>query len=188
MFLFVANRFDLSHPMNILLIGVKNGGSVQVWRSIVAEGSRVIAVDADLACSDLDIDVHVGDVHDRAWLETVLENTVFDLIIDSTGNASGVTWPWLKVGGFLLIENYVDERVRELMTAITTDTYTWLPYEEILGVTYHPHIALVEKRNPRVVPYLDIIVGSEDPIVPEAVFTAAGGKRVTVSKELLENL
>lgn len=187
-FLHVLNKFDVHAPMSVLLIGVGNGGSLQIWRDMLPEGSVVIGIDENPDCASLDLDIHCGPINDRAWLERVLAATMFDMIIDSTGEASGATWPWLKVGGFLIMEPYDDVKVRELMDAITSDTYTWLPYEEILGVIYQPKVVMVEKRNPRVVPYLDIVVGVGDPIVAESVFTDAGAKRVTVPAEVLEKL
>jgi len=171
----------------MLLIGVDNGGSKQVWEQILPEGSLVVAVDDRDECRQLD-GVHVGRLTDRSWLETTLENTMFDVVIDSMGHANGATWPWLKVGGFFIVEHYDDGRVKELMHAIVNDENTWLPYEEVLGVQYYPNLVVIEKRNPRVVPYLDIIVGQDAPVVDEFVYAERGGKRVTVPKETLENL
>lgn len=187
-FLHVVDRLAPTVAMNLLLVGVDNGGSIQMWRDAAADGSNIVAISDQPECADLGLGVHVGDVSDRRWLESVLQDMRFDMIIDSTGNADGCVWPWLKPRGVLVIENYDDARVKEIMNAIVMDTKTWLPYEEILGVQYYPHIVIVEKRDPRVVPYLDIIVGEDDPVVSEAVYMGRGGKRIVVSKEALENL
>lgn len=181
-------RTFTDNPLRMLLVGVGNGGSVEIWRKCLPEGSEVVAIDENPECWDLPIDVKVGPVHDKAWLLRTLGRPLFDVIIDSTGSASGRVWPWLKVGGVFIIERYKPERVRELIEAMNNDLNTWLPFEEIMCVTQFPVIALVEKRNPRVVPYLDIIVGSSAPIVPEAVYSQRGAKRVVVPKELLEKL
>jgi hypothetical protein len=97
-------------------------------------------------------------------------------------------WPWIKVGGLLIFEGYEHRYLSDLAYAAGHDVDTWIPYEEIMCVTLFPQIAVVEKRNPRVVPYLDIIVGEGDPVVPESVYTELGAKRVTVPPEVLEKL
>ena len=187
-FLHVMDRLTAGPVMSVLLIGVDNGGSLQIWRDALAEGSTVMALDERPECADLGLDVHVGRTGDRAWLEETLGASQFDLIIDSMGHANGDVWPWLKVGGFMAVEHYDDARMRELMTAMVQDKTTWLPYDEVLGVQYYPHLVLIEKRNPRVVPYLDIVVGSEAPVVDETIYVERGAKRITVSKEVLEKL
>ena len=186
-FLHVVDRAVGENPVAMLLVGADNGGSKEIWESLLPAGSRVVAVDEREECAALD-GVHVGRLTNRSWLESVLGQSKFDVIIDSMGHADGSVWPWLKVGGFLIIENYDDGRIKDLQHAIVHDEYTWLPYEEVMGVQYYPRVVVVEKRNPRVVPYLDIIVGKEEPVVPESVYLQRGGKRVTVPKETSENL
>ena len=187
-FLHVMNRFDMSQPLSVLLIGVDNGGSLQIWRDLAVEGSSIIAVDERPECRELNLGVEIGRVGDRSWFQGVASGLSFDLIIDSMGHADGAAWPWLKVGGFYVVEHYDNERVLELMKGLVNDSATWLPYEEILSITYQPEVVIVEKRNPRVVPYLDIIVGHGAPVVDESVYVERGGKRVTVSTEVLEKL
>jgi len=188
MVLFVLDRIVADAPTRLLIVGVDNGGSLQVWRDLLPDGSQIVAVDERIECATIDHSVHVGRTSDRSWLEKTLGGHKFDLIIDSMGHANGSTWPWLKVGGVMAIENYDDERIKELMHAIVHDEYTWLPYEEVMGVQYYPHIVLIEKRNPRAVPYIDILIGHEDPVVPEEDYLQRGAKRVQVAKETLENL
>lgn len=187
-FLNVLDRFAPLTPVNVLLIGVDNGGSLQVWREMLPEGSTVVGVDERQECAELGLGVHVGKVCDRVWLEKTLGSTMFDLIIDSMGHADGSVWPWLKVKGLFVVEHYDPQRVQHLMAAVANDCPTWLPFEEVFGVQYYPQVVLVEKRDPRVVPYLDIIVGQDGPVVDEQVYAERGGKRVTVSKEVLENI
>lgn len=187
-FLTVMNRLTAQSVVSMLIIGVDNGGSVEVWRSCLPEGSTVTALDERPDCGELGLDVHVGRTRDRAWLERTLGSTQFDLIIDSMGHANGDVWPWLKVGGFLAVEHYDDARIRELMTAMVEEKTTWLPYDEILGIQYYPRVVLIEKRNPRVVPYLDVVVGNKSPVVDERHYVDRGAKRITVSKETLEKL
>jgi len=176
-FLHVMDRCLGETPVEMLLIGVDNGGSKQVWESCLPAGSTVVAVDERAECSDLS-GVAVGRTSDRSWMESLFGDRKFDVIIDSMGHADGSTWPWLKVGGYFVIEHYDPQRVCNLMTSICADSYTWLPYEEILGIQFYPELVLVEKRNPRAVPYIDILVGDSGDIVDEREYLDRGAKRV----------
>lgn len=175
-------------PAFLLHIGVGNGGTMQIWKNVLPEDSVVLGIDEDSRCQELPVPVAIGPVQDRAWLLNTFGSRTFDIVMDSTGAASGAIWPWLKPGGVYVVEHYQHDRVRELMDGMCLDQETWLPFEEIMSITQFPKIAVIEKRNPRVVPYLDIIVGSEAPIVTEESFSERGAKRVTVPKELLEKL
>jgi hypothetical protein len=53
-----------------------------------------------------------------------------------------------------------------------------LPIEEVMRVDVYQPCAVVEKRNPRVVPYLDVMTGNFADVTPESVYYAAGAKRV----------
>jgi len=57
---------------------------------------------------------------------------------------------------------------------------TWLPRDEIMRVTVYPHVLPVEKRNPRVIPYIEIMVGNFAEVVDEATLIDQGVKRVLV--------
>lgn len=186
-FLHVMDRCIGDEPVEMLLIGVDNGGSKQIWESCLPDGSTVVAVDERDECLSIS-GVSVGRASDRRWLESVLGNRKFDVIIDSMGHADGSAWPWLKVGGYLVIEHYDPQRVWHLMNAICSDSYTWLPYEEILGIQFYPELVLIEKRNPRVVAYIDILVGDSGDVVDESEYLHRGAKRVVVPEETLENL
>lgn len=176
-FLHVMDRCVGEKPVDILLVGVDNGGSKQVWESCLPDGSTVVAMDERPECGEVS-GVSVGRTSDRRWLESVLGHRKFDVIIDSMGHADGWTWPWLKVGGHFVIEHYDPQRVWHLMNAICADSYTWLPYEEILGIQFYPELVLVEKRNPRAVPYINILVGDSGEIVDEGEYLDRGATRV----------
>ena len=88
-FLHIVNRLVAAQPSSVLLVGVGNGGPVEIWRSCLPESATLVAVDENPACGDLGLGIHVGCTGDRPWLESVLDKTMFDLIVDMTGVADG---------------------------------------------------------------------------------------------------
>ena len=161
---------------------------MQIWQNVLPEGSIVLGIDERPEAESLPVPVKHGRIHDRDWLLDTFGSRVFDIVMDSTGKPTGDVWPWIKPGGYYIIENYQQDAIADLINGMCNDSETWLPYEEIMCVSQFPKIAFIEKRNPRVVPYLDIIVGQDAPIVPESEYLSRGAKRVTVPKEVLEKL
>jgi hypothetical protein len=180
----VLHAFDRELPTmaaNLLDIGVGNGGSMEVWRDVLPEGSTVTGIDIDPACGDLGLPVHVGDVTDEAWVREVLYGCWFDLIIDSTGTMSAIPWVFLRPGGRLILEGYDDALVSCLVADVAADQDSWLPTEEIMRVTVYPKVTVVEKRHPRVVPYVDVMVGNFADVTGEEFLIGQGVKRVIVN-------
>jgi len=180
--LHAVDRFLQRKPLRVLILGVGNGGSMQVWEKVLPEGSTLHGVDMNPACIDLGLNVVVGDAKDRTWVSQTFKGKWFDLIIDSTGEMVNHLWPYLTVNGLMVYENYIFKDMIELAHAIENESKSWLPVEEIMQIMWFPKIAAIEKRNPRVVPYLDIIVGAHDPIVPVSNYIARGAKRIAPIK------
>jgi hypothetical protein len=67
-----------------------------------------------------------------------------------------------------------------LVEAVADDVPGWLPTEEVMRVDVFPHVAVVEKRNPRVLPYMEILVGNFCDVVSEAELLGRGIRRVVV--------
>jgi len=178
--LHALDRETFSRPLRLLDIGIENGGSLEVWQGILPEGSTVLGIDSDPACATLGLPVITGDITDKPWVTEALRGQWFDLIVDSTSALSPHTWPFLTPGGLLILEGFSAEPVLELTRCVLADENTWLPYEEIMRITTYPGVAIIEKRNPRVVPYLQIMVGNFADVVPEADLIADGVKRVLV--------
>jgi hypothetical protein len=179
----VVHAFDKNlpkEPVRLLEAGVENGGSLEVWKKILPEGSEVVGVDCNPLCATLGLDVRVGDVTDDGWLRGQFRGEWFDIIVDSTGTMTANLWPFLTLGGRMFLEGYDTERVIELVRDVAEDRDSWLPGEEIMRVEVFPHIVVIEKRNPRVVPYLQITVGNFYDVVPEPELLAQGMKRVVV--------
>lgn len=160
-------------PVRMLLVGLDNGGALEIWPTVLPSGSTVVSVDENLG-------PNVGCVTDREWMLSVLGSQEFDVIIDRTGDAGESTWPWLASGGKLFLEGADPEDVALLAVDVAYDRPSWLPVEEILRVTVFPHVAVVEKRLPRVLPYLEVMTGNFADVVPEEELLARGVRRVLV--------
>lgn len=178
--LHVLDRVVGSGSLRLLLIGVENGGALQVWQQSLPEGSEVVGIDADPRCAIRNTGVLIGDMHDRQWLRKSLGSQWFDLVIDSTGEMPSTVWPYLRAGGFYVLERYEPEALLGLVASVVDDQDSWLPTEEIMQVMVFPVVAAIEKRNPRVVPYLDVLVGYDDSVVPESVYRECGALRIQV--------
>ena len=179
----VLHAFDRetpTGPVSVLEVGVENGGSLEVWSDVLPDGSDVLGLDVDPRCADLPVPVVIADVTDRASVAGALHRRRFDLIIDSSGTMSPWTWPYLQSGGRLIFEDYDSDMIVGLVADVAADRPSWLPVEEIMRVTVFPHVAVLEKRNPRVIPYVRVMVGNFADVTGEESLTRQGIKRVLV--------
>jgi len=180
----VLHAFDREMPTlpaSLLDIGVGNGGSMEVWIDVLPVGSIVTGIDIDPACANLGLPVHIGDVTDEGWLRETLRGQWFDVIVDSTATMSALPWVFLRPGGRLILEGYDIELVSRLVTDVAADQDSWLPTEEIMRVTVYPKVVVIEKRHPRVVPYVDVMVGNFADVTSEDSLIRQGIKRVIVN-------
>lgn len=179
-FLHVADREVPLVPQRMLLVGVENGGDVEIWRDLLPEGSEVVAIDSNAACEALNLGVHVGCVEDHDWLFEVLAHESFDVVIWADLQNPRFIWPWIAAGGRLIIERMHGPVPANLANRVFRDEESWLPQEEIMRVTTYPGIVVVEKRGPRVMPYMDLMTGNFADVLPEQELIAMGVKRVLV--------
>lgn len=178
-FVLAVERVLAQTPVSMLLVGVGNGGSLQIWRKVLPEGSTVNAIDMNEKTLTLGLEITVVDFSDDDAIRSVLKNQWFDIVIDSTGTFVPNVWPFIRAKGALLTIKYDNDRLMDLIKGIITDEDYWLPNEEIMSVVVSPNVAIVEKRNPRVVPYLEVMTGKKDPIVSENFYHSSGVKRIT---------
>ena len=178
--LHVFDREIPDKPLRVLEVGVENGGSLEVWQKCLPEGSEVLGIDVDERCSGLGLPVLTGDVRDATWLREALRGKWFDVIVDSTGTMSPWTWPFLTVGGVLIYEGYETRAMLELAHAVAEDKQSWLPVEEIMRLNLYPGALVIEKRNPRVIPYMNVMVGNFADVTGEAELIRQGCRWVLV--------
>lgn len=159
---------------DMLLVGVENGGDVEVWPQVLPEGSTVTAIERE---STVVTDCNPSDPQD---LLATLGRRGFDVIMWRHEGVPEFVWPWLRPGGRLIVEDLWAPSGVSLATAVHTDVEAWLPVEEIMRVSVYPHVLVVEKRLPRVLPYLEIMTGNFADVVPEDELMRRGVKRVLV--------
>lgn len=76
----------------VLEIGIQRGGSVDMWYEYFGKGTKVVAVDIDPACKQLNYDgdfaeVYIGDQADpEFWNMLLSEQDKFDIVIDDGGH------------------------------------------------------------------------------------------------------
>lgn len=88
----LESRVALGQPLNLLEIGVQNGGSLEIWSKYLPPGSLVTGIDIDAECAKLPlgpgITVHVGDASSPQALQRLLGHASFDIIVDDGSHRS----------------------------------------------------------------------------------------------------
>lgn len=162
-------------PVALLQLGVGNGGEMQVWLDALPAGSTVTGIDARPSCADLDLPVLVGDIADTTWVSNVLRDQWFDVVVCMNGLPVNV-WPFLRIGGVCIAVKPPLPLMKQLIDDLSFERDSWLPGEEIQSVTWFPNVAVLEKRIPKVIPFMDVMTGNNDPVVPASEYVAAGGR------------
>jgi SAM-dependent methyltransferase len=72
----------------VLEIGVFHGGSLQMWKEYFGPGTRIVGIDVDPRCRELEEDgVMIGDQADRRFLAEVRQrHPQVDIVIDDGGH------------------------------------------------------------------------------------------------------
>lgn len=162
-------------PVALLQLGVGNGGEMQVWRDALPDGSTVVGIDSRPECSGLGLPVLIGDINDPTWVRNVLRDQWFDVVVCMSGLPVTV-WPFLRIGGVCIAVKPPLPLVKQLVDDLASERDSWLPGEEIQSVTWFPNVAVLEKRIPKVIPFMDVMTGGAAPVVPASDYIAAGGR------------
>lgn len=102
--------------VTFLEIGVYKGGSLGLWKGYFGEGSKLVFLDIDPACKDLEIDgttIEIGDQEDAEFLKRIgAEYGPFDLIVDDGGHKMSqqrtsfqALFQFLKPRGLYVVED-----------------------------------------------------------------------------------
>lgn len=102
--------------VTIVEFGVLHGGSLQMWKKYFGRKARIIGVDLEPRCKELEekqIEIFIGDQSDRTFLRKLRESVgPIDIVIDDGGHTMKQQtttfremWPALKDGGVYLIED-----------------------------------------------------------------------------------
>lgn len=73
-------------PVNLLEIGVQNGGSLQIWKKFLPEGSQIYGVDLNPSCKEINFEKNIhfelGNAASSDFWTNKLQDVTFDIIID----------------------------------------------------------------------------------------------------------
>jgi cephalosporin hydroxylase len=100
----------------VLEIGVRKGGSLEIWRDYFGPGCKVVGVDINPECREMEVDgfeIYIGDQGNPAFLTGLAERSgPFDIIIDDGSHrmddlrtSFSTLFPLLNSGGLYLVED-----------------------------------------------------------------------------------
>jgi hypothetical protein len=161
-----------------VLVAHAGDGCAQVWQAALPGGSSVVSVEAVPGLEEY-LPGRVGDVTDRRWLHGWLGGAWFDVIHDRSGDVALAAhlWPYLAPGGVMICERVGSDVIVDQVGLMLADGGDF-PAEEVVRISVYPGAMAVEKRSPRVIPYLDAVTGAVDPLGVGPVWAAEGALRV----------
>jgi len=121
----LMHYFDIYHryfaryrgtPATILEFGVSHGGSLQMWKDYFGPEAKIIGVDIDPHCKELEepqVSIYIGDQEDRQFLGRLMsEIGPVDVVIDDGGHTmtQQITtfeevYPKIKQDGVFMVED-----------------------------------------------------------------------------------
>jgi len=127
-----------SHAVNLLEVGVQNGGSLDVWASYFAKGSKIVGCDVNPLCAALQfesdaVQLVVGDVNQIETQCTIFAHApAFDIVIDDGSHTSpDIIQSFCALFG----------RVNDGGLYVVEDLHCSY-WQSFGGGLYHPHSAL----------------------------------------------
>jgi hypothetical protein len=113
----ILRRFlEKKKPVRLLEIGVQNGGSLEIWKKYLPQGSEIHGVDIDEKCLNIPfsegISFHLGNATDKDFFEKTFGDFQFDIIIDDGSHISKdviqtfeYLFPKLQDGAVYIVED-----------------------------------------------------------------------------------
>ncbi|MCL2100889.1 MAG: class I SAM-dependent methyltransferase [Fibromonadales bacterium] len=113
----IFKRFlEKGEPIKMLEIGVQNGGSLEIWKKYLPQGSIIHGIDIDEKCMQLNfsenIFFHLGSATDCNFMEKAFGDIQFDVIIDDGSHICKdviqtfeYLFPKMKNGGSYIAED-----------------------------------------------------------------------------------
>jgi len=105
-----------NQPLTLLEIGVNRGGSLEIWKKYLPEGSMIHGVDINPKCKEINfsknIFFHLGNAADRNFMEKTFKDIEFNVIIDDGSHICSevietfkIMFPKIKNGGLYVVED-----------------------------------------------------------------------------------
>ena len=166
---YFANR--LGKEINVLEVGVRGGGSLDMWAAVFGPACRVYGVDIDPECTRYEAanrHILIGDQGDRAfWARVKATLPPLDVVIDDGSHVPEhqiatfeELWPMLRPGGVYLIEDvhgcfnpflaYVVGLMAHMNGGASNGPSEVVPtpmQRWVEGIHVHPFCVVIEKRE-----------------------------------------
>jgi ubiquinone/menaquinone biosynthesis C-methylase UbiE len=105
-----------NRPLTILEIGVDRGGSLEIWKKYLPEGSKIYGVDINPKCKEIKFGENIffclGSASDRNFMEKAFADIEFDIILDDGSHICSdvietfkIMFPRIKNGGLYVVED-----------------------------------------------------------------------------------
>jgi SAM-dependent methyltransferase len=103
-------------PINLLEIGVQNGGSLEIWEKYLPQGSQIYGIDINEKCANLtfsnNIHFYLGNAADNDFMNTTFKGIDFDVVLDDGSHICKEVietfvnmFPKVKNGGVYIAED-----------------------------------------------------------------------------------
>lgn len=165
--------------VGVLEIGIRDGGSLQLWREYFGEAAWIYGLDIQDRQhieEEVRAEVFVGDQGDVQELRRILKSMrPLDIVIDDGSHVSldqkqsfAELFPALREGGIYVIEDihtsyragynddtqlsfveYLKEMIDSLHKNEQPGTIFFNEWEQVFAIHIYPSLAIIEKRNPR---------------------------------------
>lgn len=121
----------VGRPLTLVEIGVANGGSIDLWREFLGKQIRIIGVDNNPECLELEapgVEIMIGSQADPDFLAQVAERAgPIDIVIDDGSHicshqitAMGALFPHVRDGGLYVCEDLHTSYWREFEGGLKT--------------------------------------------------------------------
>jgi hypothetical protein len=111
-----SKYLEKNQPVTIMEIGVDRGGSLEIWKKYLPEGSKIHGVDINPKCNEIqfseNIFFHLGSASDRSFMEKTFADIEFDIILDDGSHICSdvietfkIMFPKIKQGSLYVVED-----------------------------------------------------------------------------------
>jgi glycosyltransferase involved in cell wall biosynthesis len=146
--------------INLLELGVQNGGSLEIWARYFVKAKKVIGCDIDPKCQSLEfndarITVVIGDANVDETENAILSNApMYDLIIDDGSHRSSDViksfvryFPHLMHGGLFVVEDLHCSYWKEFEGGLFAPFSAMTFFKRLLDIINHEHWGVIRTRT-----------------------------------------
>ena len=144
----------LNHPVNILEIGIRGGGSIRIWKEYFHSDSNVYGGDIENFAPIENTTCYKMDMYSQEALN-LFEDSYFDIVIDDGPHTyesfvSIITkyYSKIKKGGILVVEDIIDTSwVEPLVSLSKTTGYSEVESFNMSGKQKYPELLNLWKNG-----------------------------------------